>query len=123
MEVSHSSLDNGCVTHPWHRQKVLSTNAVQFTESLCREIAAITSDFSFAYLKEAFLGTMIRFARENTEEWDQGVEQANENNPFWREMKTQVENLREEMNAKDEKDPKPHPIRVPSQQFVTALRC
>jgi hypothetical protein len=71
---------------------------------MCDAIADITDDFSFAYLKEAFVATLLELAR-NSDEDDEtsfGDNDDDEEDPFdkyefWRAFKAQVKILRSEM--------------------------
>ncbi|GAM84703.1 hypothetical protein ANO11243_027020 [Dothideomycetidae sp. 11243] len=51
------------------RRKILSKESkhvkIDFPERLCPAMAAITNDFSFAYMQEAFVATMLAIARES----------------------------------------------------------
>ena len=73
---------------------------------MCDAIADITEDFSFAYLKEAFVATLLELARSHDgDDEDEGSvnnEASGEDDPldkyeFWRAFKAQVKTLREEM--------------------------
>lgn len=73
---------------------------VEFPEELCGEIAKITNGFSFAYLQEAFVASLLAIAAEDEEDqkesdfvWAGDLEQLR----LWREMKKQIEILRDEM--------------------------
>jgi hypothetical protein len=77
---------------------------------MCDAIADITDDFSFAYLKEAFVATLLELARnqddddddDNDDESGLGEDDDDDEDPFdkyefWRAFKAQVKVLRSEM--------------------------
>ena len=111
----------------WRTTKLASTPSIAFPEKMCPAIAGITQDFSFAYLKEAFVATLVVIAGRRSEYGGEGVtvnaaEIKNENSEgsteaddldayeLWREMKTQVQLLREDMSTST------HDARYHSQQ-------
>ena len=97
-------------------RKKLENKAVEFPEELDPEIAKITQDFSFAYMKEAFIATLLAMARveQNTQE-DDGKDI--HDLPFWKEMQKQVKILRDEMKGKHV-GPRPPPRAVkPSNNY------
>lgn len=91
----------------WKR-KLQYNDQVEFPEKLCPAIADITKDFTFAYLKEAFVATLLSLARggEDDEETNVGSDSRNQHEdddiahlPLWIEMQIQVKILREDMNS------------------------
>ncbi|KAF2156846.1 P-loop containing nucleoside triphosphate hydrolase protein [Myriangium duriaei CBS 260.36] len=56
------------------RRKVLSKESkrieIEFPERLCPAMAAITNDFSFAYMQEAFVASLLAIARDSVEQVD-----------------------------------------------------
>jgi DNA polymerase III delta prime subunit len=73
---------------------------VEFPKELSRKIAGITSGFSFATMKEAFIATLLALARNagdkevaSQEKGHDGIEDL----PLWKEMQVQVKLLRKEM--------------------------
>lgn len=101
--------------HFW--QKKLSSNTdVDFPDELCPAIAGITTGFSFAYIQEAFVASLLAIARRSDKdaaktrakidgeaEWVEANEEHDEENDedplekfeLWVEMKEQVKILRE----------------------------
>jgi transitional endoplasmic reticulum ATPase len=103
---------------------------VEFPESMCKAVAGITDGFSFAYIQEAFVASLLAIASRETEDdaeadernaWEERQEQiiwklhgfnldeGHENKEFeklelWREMKKQVKILREEIGGPDDGD-------------------
>lgn len=81
---------------------------------MCDAIASITQDFSFAYLKEAFVATLLELARNNDDDDDDDDEnydhdEDEEEDPldkynFWRVFKEQVKVLRDDMGSGNEED-------------------
>ncbi|KAI4114725.1 MAG: hypothetical protein LQ341_007765, partial [Variospora aurantia] len=90
---------------------------VEFPEVLCKAIAGITAGFSFAYIQEAFVASLLAIAEEEhdtkeaeavdpTIEWEgswrsqrliRDEDQDLDRFPLWRQMKKQVKILREEL--------------------------
>lgn len=89
------------------RHKLKNKKSIDFPSKLCDAIAGITDDFSFAYLKEAFVATLLDLARthdgDDDEDEASGNNEANEEDDpldkyeFWRAFKAQVKILRKEM--------------------------
>ena len=81
------------------RKKLQDKEAVDFPKVLSPAIAKITDDFSFAYMKEAFIATLLGLARAGSQ-----VKGKNDDDiddlPFWKEMQKEVKILRDEMRAK-----------------------
>ena len=102
------------------RGKLQANKDIDFPKVLCPKIAAITGDFSFAYLKEAFIATLLALARDDDEDEEPVViehsvgelecagnmgdeeEDGIEDLPFWKEFQTQVQILREDMDSSEE---------------------
>ncbi|KAL9602670.1 MAG: hypothetical protein Q9219_001660 [cf. Caloplaca sp. 3 TL-2023] len=103
---------------------------VEFPEVLCKAIAGITNGFSFAYIQEAFVASLLEIAADQEEEdvkrgksaealepndeWErrfnevlvqkmarlfEGEDKDLDRYALWRQMKKQVKNLREELDA------------------------
>ena len=108
-------------TAQYWRNKLKNKKSIEFPSKLCDAIADITDDFSFAYLKEAFVATLLDLARshdddgeeeETTDKESDGEDDPLDKYEFWRAFKSQVKILRREMsdggNSGDE-DPTPDP--------------
>jgi transitional endoplasmic reticulum ATPase len=82
------------------RNKLRNNKKVDFPEEMSARIADITGDFSFAYMKEAFVAALLVLAAKTSEEpyimrqWEDPLS----GNSLWKEIKRQVENLRKEMD-------------------------
>ena len=97
------------------RNKLRNRDSIPFPKILCPAIAQITEDFSFAYLKEAFVATLLAIANDRSdgdEDNSTGGSEDDENEDdddddddgldrfeLWREMKKQVKILRDDMDA------------------------
>ena len=86
------------------REKLKSKPTLLFPKKLCAAIASITQDFSFAYLKEAFVATLLAIAGHRSESGirgggDDGDGGDLDDYELWREMKRQVRLLREDMDT------------------------
>lgn len=98
------------------RKKLQDKEAVHFPQALSPKIAKITEDFSFAYMKEAFIATLLALAR-NGPNGSGKDDKDLDDLPFWKEMQKEVKILRDEMRTKHEAVtvallPMPHPPRL-----------
>ena len=96
------------------RSKLAKKNVkIEFPEKLCPAIANITDGFSFAYLQEAFVATLLVIAGKRSEvvdvlgggygdRHDDDDDDDDELNKYelWREMKKQVRALRDDMDTR-----------------------
>jgi len=90
------------------RQKLKTKPDVEFPESLVEPIAGITHDFSFAYIQEAFVSSLLDIAHHrNDEDEDEkfvagagGGDEDLDKYELWRVIKEQVKILRGEMDDK-----------------------
>ncbi len=105
------------------RTKLSKNEDIEFPARLSHAIASITKDFSFAYIQEAFVASLLAIAGEDEDDQDG---EANLESPYeqdfselvhglsfsegdedldkyvlWRQMKKQVKILREEMEERD----------------------
>ena len=104
------------------RNKVPSMGDGDFSDELCSAVADVTDGFSFAYLKELFLATLLGIAREKSANGkdpsstqapvaiDQGGSELTEDSPaglestiLWPRIKAQVEILRAAMKSAETK--------------------
>lgn len=89
------------------REKLKSKPSVRFPKKLSPAIAGITQDFSFAYLKEAFVATLLAIAGNRSEDELRGGgdEEGGDLDDYelWTEMKRQVKLLREDMDTRGER--------------------
>ncbi|KUJ06533.1 P-loop containing nucleoside triphosphate hydrolase protein [Mollisia scopiformis] len=89
------------------RQKLKKKPEVVFPESLVEPIADITHDFSFAYIQEAFVSSLLDIAHHHDDEGEdeEAVDEAGggdedlDKYELWRVLKEQVKILRDEMDA------------------------
>lgn len=87
------------------KNKLKHKKTIEFPSKLCEAIAGITQDFSFAYLKEAFVATLLDLARAHDDMDDDelagsvfdGEDDPLDKYEFWRSFKAQVKILRDEM--------------------------
>lgn len=93
------------------RKKLSGNKKIDFPEVLCDMIADITEEFSFAYLKEAFVASLLAIAAKKEDhvvpnassarypggDGDDGRDKA-EKSILWKEIQKQVKNLRDELN-------------------------
>jgi transitional endoplasmic reticulum ATPase len=92
------------------RNKLEKNANVEFPKKLCKPIATITYDFSFAYIQEAFVATLLEIARRRTDNLVDIVEELRladdrsddlDQYVLWRVFKKQVKILREDMDSQD----------------------
>ncbi|KAL9120154.1 MAG: hypothetical protein Q9187_003289 [Circinaria calcarea] len=86
------------------RQKLKSNKSVSFPQFLCPAIAGITDRFSFAYMKEAFVATLLIMASNRSRSVARGGGPDGDDDDLdsyelWKEMKAQVKLLREDMDS------------------------
>ena len=85
------------------RHKLRNNKKVEFPPQMSARVADITSDFSFAYMKEAFVAALLVIvARTDENRSFRHREDDLSDNILWKEIKKQVEALRKEMD--DEND-------------------
>lgn len=84
------------------RTKLKDNHDIKFPKRLCTAIAKITDKFSFAYLQELFVATLLILARDSgSDKYDKGDDDDDDDLdalPLWREIKRQVAILREGMD-------------------------
>lgn len=87
---------------------------IEFPKKICPAMALITEDFSFAYLQEAFVATLLAIAQRRSEILDEEMEKVRgggdddgddgdrdlDDYELWREMKKTIKQLRDDMNTK-----------------------
>ena len=97
------------------RSKLAKRNVkIEFPKKLCPAIASITDEFSFAYLQEAFVATLLVIAGNRSELVDgsgggngDGHDDDDDDDDglnkyeLWREMKIQVKALRHDMDNRE----------------------
>lgn len=84
------------------RGKLADNPDIEFPKKLSPAIARITDKFSFAYMKEAFLATLLKLKvgdKGDVMAYGGGDNDELDDLPLWVEMKKQVKVLREEMEA------------------------
>ncbi|KAL9104923.1 MAG: hypothetical protein Q9163_000168 [Psora crenata] len=89
------------------RRKLKDKGTIEFPKKLCLAIAEITDHFSFAYMKEAFVATLLIIARKRSghgiHERAEGDGQHDEDDldqyELWRVIKEQIKLLRDEMGG------------------------
>lgn len=99
--------DERCEYCDYWRHKLSQNKEIDFPKELSARVADITSDFSFAYLKEAFVAALLVIVRaEDKKEYRErmGREDDLSKNVLWKELKKQIEVLRNEMEGDDRDD-------------------
>ena len=91
------------------REKLMNKPSIKFPKMLSPAIAGITQDFSFAYLKEAFVATLLAIAGNRSENGSEDEGDGDlDKYELWREMRRQVKLLREDMDTRDARIAKYH---------------
>ena len=88
------------------REKLKNKHSTDFPKKLCVAIAGITQEFSFAYMKEAFVATLLTIANRRSEDARTcGGEGDGDLDDYelWREMKKTVKLLREDMGSRSKR--------------------
>lgn len=86
----------------WQR-KLKDNKDVEFPDEICEATAKITDGFSFAYIQEAFVASLLALAiADKKEEPGRGVDI--DKLPLWQQLKKQVKILRDELNHGPEED-------------------
>lgn len=86
------------------RNKLKNKKTIEFPEKLCAAIADITDGFSFAYLQESFVATLLELARsgedsESSDSDDEGDGTPLDRYELWRVIKKQIKILRDQMDS------------------------
>jgi len=85
------------------RYKLRNNKKVDFPQQMSSRVADITGDFSFAYMKEAFVAALLVIvARSDEKQTFRHREDDLSGNILWKELKKQVEGLRKEMETETE---------------------
>ena len=124
----------------WRSKLAKNDVRIEFPKKLCPAIASITDGFSFAYLQEAFVATLVVIAGRRSEavdalgggngyrhDDDDDDDDDNELNKYelWREIKKQVRALRDDM---DNREPMAHgttvgvPLQPTPRQLILRAR-
>jgi len=89
----------------WRRKLERNKNKIDFPQRLCPAMAAITDQFSFAYLQEAFVTTLLVIARKGEHSPSRSGAYAYrdlDKYEMWRVFRQQVEILRGEMGSDED---------------------
>lgn len=87
------------------RHKLSKNKKVDFPEEMSERIAEITDDFSFAYMKEAFVAALLVIvARTDEKSRFRRREDDLSGNILWEELKKQIASLRKEMDGDYDED-------------------
>lgn len=85
------------------RHKLRNNKKIDFPKEMSGRVADITGDFSFAYMKEAFVAALLVIvARTDEKSKLRHREDGLSGNILWKELKKQVESLRKEMDSEGE---------------------
>ena len=85
------------------RGKLASNPEIEFPHPLCEAIAKITDAFSFAYMKEAFVASLLALVVRKGNRGGSLQERGSgggdlDDLPLWKEIQKQVKNLRRELD-------------------------
>lgn len=104
------------------RNKLRDNRKVEFPQEMSGRIADITEEFSFAYLKEAFVAALLMIVGKSDDNDDGLVGGRYRGDPLsdnvlWNEIKRQVENLRKEIEDENVENDGGSTTGVPSGVF------
>jgi transitional endoplasmic reticulum ATPase len=98
------------------QQKLRSNEDIEFTDEVCRAVAESTESFTFAYLKELFVQTLLMHVTGNSDEADEGspetdasaapsidVNKSLDGNRFYQILRRRIKALAEDLEAVDGK--------------------
>lgn len=86
------------------RNKLRENKKIEFPKEMSGRVADITNDFSFAYMKEAFVAALLVIVGDGKKKRAVKVKGLGDplgDNILWNELKRQVENLRNEIEGED----------------------
>lgn len=87
------------------RHKLSNNKKIDFPKALSEKVADLTKDFSFAYMKEAFVAALLVIVRQGDESLARARrDDSLSGNALYKELKKQIENLRKEMEGSDDED-------------------
>lgn len=86
------------------RKKLRGKKNVEFPKEMSARVADLTADFSFAYMKEAFVAALLVLVARSDERAysSRGGGDILDGNLFWKELKKQISALRKEMDEEGE---------------------
>jgi transitional endoplasmic reticulum ATPase len=84
------------------RNKLKGNKKVEFPEEMSARVADLTADFSFAYMKEAFVAALLVIVARSDESRFSSREDGLDGNVLWKELKKQISALRKEMEEESE---------------------
>ena len=108
----------------WRKKLKARKVDVEFPKKICPAVAVITDEFSFAYIQEAFVATLLAIAlkrsesiREYADNFEGGHRGDKDLNDYelWREIKKTVKALRDDMGST------PGKSSIPNDPFENAL--
>ncbi|KAI5252028.1 P-loop containing nucleoside triphosphate hydrolase protein [Aureobasidium subglaciale] len=81
--------------HFW-QAKLKDNKDIDFPDKLCEAVSSITDGFSFAYMQEAFVASLLALAINDKEEGHHGIDL--DKLPLWQQLKKQIKILRDELH-------------------------
>ncbi|CAD0084104.1 unnamed protein product [Aureobasidium vineae] len=81
--------------HFW-QGKLKDNKDIEFPDKLCEAVSSITDGFSFAYMQEAFVASLLALALRDKEEGHHDADL--DKLPLWQQLKKQIKILRDELN-------------------------
>jgi SpoVK/Ycf46/Vps4 family AAA+-type ATPase len=101
------------------RHKLRNNKKVEFPKEMSARIADLTADFSFAYMKEAFVAALLVIvARQN---YRAREEDDLSGNILWKELKKQISALRKEMDDETESEEGSGTLSLMKSEFWPAM--
>ena len=110
----------------WRAKLIAKHIEIEFPTKICPAVATITDGFSFAYMQEAFVASLLAIAQRRSDgedgEWEKMEENRNgdgdrdlDDFELWREIKRTVKALRDDMGKQPDKPS------IADDSFVKAL--
>lgn len=85
------------------RHKLRNNRKIEFPKEMSARVADVTADFSFAYMKEAFVAALLVIVARTDETQTFRYREDNlTENILWKELKKQIDSLRKEMEGEDD---------------------
>jgi hypothetical protein len=79
----------------WQR-KLKDNKEIEFPDKVCEAVSSITDGFSFAYMQEAFVASLLALATSDKEEGHSDTDL--DSLPLWQQLKKQIKILRNELD-------------------------
>lgn len=103
VRVSNSAQSNKTCVCVCRQKLQAKSSAIKFPKGFCDSVAEITEGFSFAYMKEIFVSSLLHIAG-HQEEKEKYAENGLESSFLWNVVQQQIKVLRAEMASLEEEE-------------------